>query len=121
MCSGSIREHNTKYPSSVVQTFRFSLVLGPLLAIVVSTSDHRLSCLHLFFLKPCPYLPFFLQTLPSRQVTGAANRKQLKKVLKKRDASYSELVQRLERVSDLLWDSSFGVIVVVGGDGVNVA
>lgn len=36
------------------------------------------------------------------QVTGAANRKQLKKVLKKRDASYSELVQRLERVRETL-------------------
>lgn len=35
----------------------------------------------------------------SEQVTGATNRKELKKVLKKRDASYSELVQRLERVS----------------------
>lgn len=35
----------------------------------------------------------------SGQVTGATNRKELKKVLKKRDASYSELLQRLERVS----------------------
>lgn len=34
-----------------------------------------------------------------RQVAGATNRRQLKKALKKRDASYSELVQRLERVS----------------------
>lgn len=45
---------------------------------------------------------FFLVRLlraPTGQVTGATNRKELKKVLKKRDASYSELLQRLERVS----------------------
>ncbi|CAM9573672.1 unnamed protein product [Laminaria digitata] len=40
-------------------------------------------------------------TLETAQVTGATNRKELKKVLKKRDASYSELVQRLERAEKM--------------------
>ncbi|CAN0035895.1 unnamed protein product [Ectocarpus sp. 12 AP-2014] len=40
-------------------------------------------------------------TLEKAQVTGATNRRQLKKVLKKRDASYSELMQRLERAEKM--------------------
>lgn len=43
----------------------------------------------------------FLAAALHWQVAGATNRRQLKRVLKKRDASYSELVQRLERVSVL--------------------
>ncbi|CAM9538676.1 unnamed protein product [Ascophyllum nodosum] len=40
-------------------------------------------------------------TLETAQVLGATTRREMKKVLKKRDASYSELVQRLERAEKI--------------------
>lgn len=91
------KDLSRKFPLSCACLFLF--VDLPLSVLDLPLTFVTLFSLSLSLLVRPPAHRTLVFCLVLAQVTGATNRRQLKRVLKKRDASYTELVQRLERVS----------------------